>query len=737
MRKGITVSVCFLLVVLAAAQPAPDSHFDGKSWWAHVKVIAADDMEGRETGSPGLRKAEAYVVEQLKQAGLQPAGADGFYQPVKFVSRQIVEKDSSAALVRDGKAEPLAIGEDAIFSTRVDLAPKVEAPLVFVGYGLKVPEKDYDDLAGLDLKGKVVVLVSGSPAEMPAALASHYQSAKERWKALRETGAIGVIGIPNPASMDIPWSRIALNRTRPNMDLADPEFDETKGEQLSLFFNPAHADKLFTGSGHTFEEIAALAKDRKPLPRFPLTASVRAVTKVEKKDVESANVIATLPGADPKLKNEYVVLSAHIDHLGIGEPINSDRIYNGAMDNGSGSALLLDVAASLKKSSQRPKRSLLFVFVTGEEKGLLGSKYFNAHPTVKPGSMIANINVDMFLPINPLKTLTVYGLEESTLGDMVRAVAEEHGLSVQPDPQPLRNAFIRSDQYNFILHGIPALAMKVAPNTEEEKQAQKDWLTHRYHAPSDDTNQPVDLSAAAGYEEVVRGLLLKVADEPQRPEWKSTSFFRRYAAQPSTYNLEPVTVAPVSYSSPAQEKKIQGLVVMLMLISEKGDVADIQRLTGNELLAEAAGGTIKEWKFKPVTSDGKTIPVVSKVTLKFVLNGDTSGSTSVSSDIGPGTDFPERVRVSSAIVQPLLLNRVIPVYPPAASARHIEGTVMLAMVIGKDGTVLDVQPISGPEELTLAAIHTAKQWRYRPYRLFGRPIEVETTAQINFVLAER
>ena len=514
---------------LAYAQQSPETHFDGKTWWDHVKVLAADNMEGRETGSPGLRKAEAYVVDQLKQYGLQPAGTQGFYQPVKFISRQLVEKDSNAALVRNGKAEPLTLGEDAIFSTRVDLAPELEAPLVFVGYGLTVPEKNYDDLAGLDLKGKVVVLFSGSPAEMPGPLASHYQTAKERWKALQKAGAVGVIALLNPASMDIPWSRIALNRNHPSMDLADPALEETKGEKLVMLFNPAHSDKIFEGSGHTFEELAALAKDRKPLPRFPLNASVKVKTKLDTKTVESANVVAKLPGTDPQLKNEYVVLSAHVDHIGIGEPINGDRIYNGAMDNASGSAVLLDVAASLKKSPQPLKRSLLFVLVTGEEKGLLGSKYFAAHPTVDPKSMVADINIDMFLPINPLKVLTVYGLDESDLGDLVRQVAEARGIGVQPDPEPLRNVFIRSDQYNFIVHGIPALAMKVAATTDAEKKLQKDWLTHRYHAPSDDLNQPVDLSAAAGYEEVIRGLMIKVADDPQRPEWKSNSFFRRYA----------------------------------------------------------------------------------------------------------------------------------------------------------------------------------------------------------------
>jgi len=519
---------CFLFVSLTYSQPAPDSHFDGKSWWNHIKVLAADDMEGRETGSPGLRKAESYVVEQLKQAGLQPAGTDGFYQPIKFVSRQIVEQESSASLLRNGKIEPLTLGEDAIFSTRVDLAPEVEAPLVFAGYGLTIPEKNYDDLAGLDLKGKVAVVFSGSPSELPGPLASHYQTLKERWKAFRNAGAVGIISIPNPSTMDIPWWRIALNRTRPSMDLADAEFHETEGAKLYMIFNPAHANKLLQGSGHTFEDIAALGKDRKPMPRFALPASIKTRAKVDVKSVGSSNVVAVLPGADPRLKDEYVALSAHVDHLGVGEPVHGDRIYNGAMDNASGVAVLLDVAASLKKSPVHPKRSLLFLFVTGEEKGLLGSKYFAAHPTVNPHSIVADINVDMFLPIHPLKVLTVYGLEESDLGGMARDVAGTYGLGVESDPQPLRNAFIRSDQYNFIIHGIPALAMSVGDTTDAEAKLKKEWLTNRYHAPSDDLKQPVDLPAAAEYEEVIRGLMVKIADDDRRPEWKSTSFFRRY-----------------------------------------------------------------------------------------------------------------------------------------------------------------------------------------------------------------
>ncbi len=530
LKKLPLLLLSLFLAIPAYTQQQRPNHFDGKTWWDYVKVLADDNMEGRETGSEGLRKAEAYLVDQLEKAGLEPAGTRGYYQPVKFISRQIIEKDSSAVLLHHGNVKPLTLGDDAFFSTRVDLAPEVEAPLVFAGYGLSIPEKNYDDLRGLDLAGKVVVVFTGSPVEIPGALASHSQSAGERWKALRKAGAVGIIIIPNPAAMDIPWSRMSLSRTRPSMGLADPKFDETPGEKLALIFNPSKAEELFAGSSHTFREIAALGKDRKPLPRFPLAVSIKTKAKVETHELESANVIARLPGSDPELKSEYVVLSAHIDHLGVGEPINGDRIYNGAMDNASGSAVLLDVAASLKKSPAKLRRSLLFAFVTGEEKGLLGSKFFTSNPTVDPKSMVADINIDMFLPIVPLKVLTVYGLAESDLGETVRGVAQSQNIGVQADPEPLRNSFIRSDQYNFIRQGIPALAMKVgfAPDSPEQKIF-KDWLTNRYHAPSDDVNQPVDLAAAAGYEEVIRGLMVAVANNVRRPQWAPDSFFRRFA----------------------------------------------------------------------------------------------------------------------------------------------------------------------------------------------------------------
>ncbi len=525
-----------VFLVFAASSPAqqngPASPFDGNSWWAHVKFLADDSLEGRDTGSEGLRKAQAYAVEQFQKAGLEPAGVNGFYQAIRFNQYEVDESKSSLALVTNDEAKTLSFVDDAFISSRATRnSATLSAPLVFIGYGLKIPEKNLDELAGVDLKGKIVVYLAGSPADIPTALASHYQTAGERWKSLRAAGAIGTISIFNPASMDIPWSRISVNRNHPSMDLADAEFNETPGLQLGVAFNPASAEQLFAGSGHTFAEIAALGKDRKPLPHFSLAVSLKADAVIQTKSLESANIVAKLTGSDLALKNEFVVLSAHIDHIGIGAPINGDRIYNGAMDNGSGSALAMDIAASLKAHPEKIQRSILFLLVTAEEKGLLGSKYFAAHPTVPPKSIIADVNVDMFLPIVPLKVLKVGGLEESDLGTRAAAIAQSMGIKPIADPEPLRNLFIRSDQYNFIKKGVPSVKCDVTfePGAPEQKIF-KDWLTNRYHAPSDDVNQPVDLQAAATYEEFTRRLLLDTANNTACPRWKPDSFFRRYAA---------------------------------------------------------------------------------------------------------------------------------------------------------------------------------------------------------------
>jgi len=529
MRKFLSTIVFLACLTTLSAQQT--SRFDGNSWWARVKFLADDSLEGRDTGSDGLQKAEAYAVDRLQEAGLQPAGTKGFYQSVRFTQYRVDESKSSLSLISKGEYHHLSFSDEAFISSRAThVSAGVNAPLVFIGYGLQIPEKNLNELGGLDLSGKIAVYIAGSPADVPNSLAAHYQSIGQRWKALHEAGAIGIIGIPNPASMDIPWSRMSVLRNMPSMDLADPEFNETQGLDLAVTFNPAAAELLFAGSGHTFAEIAALAKDRKPLPHFPLDTSLEAAAAIIVKPVTSSNVIAKLPGTDPTLKDEFVVLSAHIDHIGVGEPINGDKIYNGAMDNAAGTAVVLDMAADLKAHPESLKRSVLFVIFTAEEKGLLGSKYFNAHPSVPQKSIVADLNIDMFLPIVPLKVLRIQGIADSDLGERAASIAQSAGVKPVADPEPLRNLFIRSDQYYFIRHGIPSVIMDVfyAPNSPEQKLF-KDWLTNRYHAPSDDVNQPVDLHSAAQYEEIVRRLLLDTANAAARPQWKPDSFFRRYA----------------------------------------------------------------------------------------------------------------------------------------------------------------------------------------------------------------
>ena len=521
------------LALLVALALTPAGRADGKKFWSHVEALASDAMAGRLAGSPEHRRAADYVASNFASAGLEPAGVGGsFIQPVTFKTRRFVEAQSRLAVVRaDGKVEALSFADDANISMRVDPAASIDAPMVFAGYGLSVPEQHINDLQGLNLKGAIVVYINATPKSLPGPLQAHFGSAGERWKMYKAAGAIGTLSIANPKSMDVPWSRSTLSRTQPQMALADASLDETAGQQISVTMNPARADTLFEGSGHTFGELIALVDAGKPVPAFALPSRLKAAIRAERGDVESQNVAGILRGSDSKRRDEFVVVSAHLDHLGVADPpVNGDRVYNGAMDNASGIAALLEIAARLHDAGTKPARSILFVAVTAEEKGLLGSRYFASHPTVPASAMVANVNIDMFLPLFPLKTLMVLGLDESDLGRDIRAVAKEQGVGVQADPEPQRNRFVRSDQYSFIREGIPSLSMKVGyePQSPEAEIARK-WTAERYHAVSDDLSQPVDLSAADKYIDIVRALAVRIADRSDRPRWNGSSFFKRFA----------------------------------------------------------------------------------------------------------------------------------------------------------------------------------------------------------------
>lgn len=519
----------FLLAACATVPEPPTAAERAETWWSDVSTLAADDMEGRLTGTPGYQRAADYVVSRLKEIGLEPAGTDGFFQPVAFEEQFVDSEGSSAALVANGRATPLAIPADIIIGRGDGRRPeRIEAPLVFVGYGLHIPEAGHDDFDGIDLKGRIAVVISGGPADISGALKAHAR--RDRARLLSERGAAGLISLTTAKAVEVPWSRSMAQAGQSGMYFADPALRDVKTEFFNASFNTETSEKLFAGSGRTFAELSALADASKPLPKFELKQALRASVAMRHRPVTSSNIVALLPGSDRRLRAEHVVFSAHLDHLGISTPINGDGLYNGAMDNAAGVAGLLDIARNYKARRLKPGRSMLFVFVTAEEKGLLGSRYFALRPTVAKASIVANMNFDMALPIFPLKSVTALGAEESSLGAVAASVSAAMALPLVPDPFPDRNSFVRSDQYSFIREGVPALAFKFGFGPKDpEAEIERQWRSTRYHAPSDDLAQPVAREDAIRLHDYVGEIALRVANAPQRPAWGGESFFRRFA----------------------------------------------------------------------------------------------------------------------------------------------------------------------------------------------------------------
>jgi len=535
-RSGrLLLAAASLSLSLAAA----DFVSEGNLWWEHIQFLADDKLEGRNTGSDGYITAARYVAGKFDAYGLKAAGTSGYEQPVKFETRTLVESGSAVSLIRDGKEESLQLtppNADVQLNPRGEAA-SVTAPMVFVGYGMVIPEAKYNDLAGRDLKGKIAVYVNApGPAVISGNLKSHYGSAVERWAAYKKAGAVGIATIMNPRVPGPDANGRAVGRggapaaPQPSVTLADADLRETTGQLVALGITRAGGEKFFAGSGHTFASILKAAAANEPLPTFPLAGTLSAKTAVTTGTMDSPNVIGILPGSDPKLKNEYVVFSAHLDHLGIGRPVNGDNLYNGAMDNASGVASVLEVARLFKESGVKPRRSIIFLAVTGEEKGELGSRYFAFHPTVPFDKIVADVNLDMFLPLYDLKVLEVQGLSESSLGDVIRSAAKNAGVEVQTDREPDQNRFIRSDQYSFIRRGVPSLSFKFGYEFgSPEEKIRTNWVKNIYHKPADDLNQPVDKTSAARFDRIIFDLLQRVGNKTARPKWNQESFFKRFA----------------------------------------------------------------------------------------------------------------------------------------------------------------------------------------------------------------
>jgi Zn-dependent M28 family amino/carboxypeptidase len=526
--KRLIILAAAMLPAATLAQSTPDR---AERWWRDIAVIAADDTEGRETGSAGYLRAAAYVEQRFREMGLAPAGESGsFRQDVAFEEQVVDAARSSAALIdANGRAAALQVGSDLLIGAGGGPRPvTVDAPLVFIGYGLHLPEQGHDDLEGLDLRGKIAVAIGGGPASISGPVKASARS--ERLRVLGERGAIGLITLTPPKQIEIPWERQKLLAPAPGMYLADPAMRFVPDGFLTASFDPAQSEQLFAGSERSFAAVAALSDLSQPVPTFPLAHRFKASLTTAKRRLTSPNLVAKLQGADPTLSAEHVAISAHLDHVGVGAAIGDDRIYNGAMDDASGVATVLDIAQVLS-AGPRPKRSMLFVIVTAEEKGLLGSHYFAQRPTVAQGSIVADLNFDMPLPLWKLRGVLVQGDQESSLGVVARAVGARQGLALAPDALPERNGFVRTDQFSFVRAGIPSLAFKFGfAKGTPEFEIERAWRANRYHAPSDDVNQPGVMKVEAiRLHDFVIAIARQVADAPERPTWNATSVFRRYA----------------------------------------------------------------------------------------------------------------------------------------------------------------------------------------------------------------
>ncbi|MEP6546728.1 MAG: M28 family metallopeptidase [Gammaproteobacteria bacterium] len=507
---------------------------------ADMRFLADDLLEGRGTGARGYDIAAAFVATRFEALGLAPAGEKGsYFQTVPLRSLRVDLPKSSFTLMRGGKERSLQLRQDALLAGNSAVADSaVEAPVVFVGYGVTAPEKGYDDYKHVDVKGKIVAYLFGAP-NFDSSLKAHYTSSLEKRRNAAAHGAAGLILINDPVLEKLySFAHRVRDLAIPGYAWLDPQgqpahyFPQLKASaSLSL----EETVRLFEGSGHTAEQVFAAANAGKSRSFvLPLVAKLETVT--EWKELHSVNVAAKLEGSDPTLMVEHVVYTAHLDHLGISTPVDGDSIYNGALDNASGTAEMLQIARAFSSMQPRPRRSIMFVAVAGEEAGLLGSDYFATYPTVAQNSIVANVNTDEVEMLWPLRDVVAFGAEHSTLNSAVERAAQRLHLVQSPDPVPQEVAFVRSDQYSFVRQGIPA--MMVSPGFKSDDpgivpaKIFEMWGQTRYHQPQDDMQQPgLDFESAAVFGRFAFLCGYEIAQDTARPTWNAGDFFGAHYAK--------------------------------------------------------------------------------------------------------------------------------------------------------------------------------------------------------------
>jgi len=501
---------------------------------AHMAFLADDLLEGRGTGTRGHEIAARYVAAQFEAIGLKAAGQDGaYFQRVPFRQLSVEPEKCAVSITENGSTTQLKWGDDFLMrGNEVYPDSSIEAPVVFVGYSVRTPDGSYDDYAGVDVKGKIVAMFGGAPPSLPSELQAHLSALREKLRNARDHGAIGVIALRKPKDdKGLPWPRVVIGAGFPSMRWLGP--DGVPGDaypelRARAVLSVAASEKLFQDASKSWADVLRDAEVSKPQSfALPVTAKLHEVSRHE--TISSPNVIAVLPGSDPKLSQEYVVYSANVDHLGIGKPINGDSIYNGAADDASGTAALLVIAKAFKSMVQPPPRSILFLGATAEEKGLLGSDYFAHFPTVPIKSIVADINMDGASVGYTFNDIVALGAPDSSLDVVVARNASRLGLKVTPDPEPDQHYFVRADQYSFVRQGVPSVFISDGEEAKDPavdaKKFTEQWIATRYHAPSDDMNQPLNFDAAVQFMQIDFLVGYDIAQDPQRPKWKPGDFF--------------------------------------------------------------------------------------------------------------------------------------------------------------------------------------------------------------------
>ena len=519
---------------LPAAERGPWSEVQPETIRSHVEFLAGDLLEGRATASRGYDIAAAYVAAQFRQAGLQPGGDDkSFFQSVPLLEATPVLPGSSAELVRDDDTYTFEYGTHYLPAADFSSASStLSAPLVFAGFGVDAPELGYNDFEGIDLKGRIAVVFSGAPAKFPNHQRAYYSWNDRKLSTLVEHGAVGVITVDSSVDAKrTPWERrVAMSWTPEMRWLDEGGVPQNAHPELKLRFRFNHeaATQLFETAPTSF--AAALAASDEGTPQgFTLPGMLTMSATTGLRRTESANVIGVLPGSDPALKNEYVVLTAHLDHLGRGAAVNGDSVYNGAHDNAVGIAIMLEIARALHSSGAKPKRSVVFAAVTAEEKGLLGSDFFAHQAQADEKKLIADINMDMPLPFTPIFDFVALGAQHSTLGTAAKQAVALQGYRLSADAAPEQVKFIRSDQFSFIRRGIPAIVLTTGYQPRDASvdldDIRRQFLAAHYHQPSDDLSLPIDYPTAADLARINVRIALAVANAANAPRWSSGDFF--------------------------------------------------------------------------------------------------------------------------------------------------------------------------------------------------------------------